>query len=105
MSTRGRVLVGLAGLWCLLLIPSVPLAQHKCFGFIGFLAHSPLYAFMALSAGFVALCAVLMRTESELVLKSRRVVPGLMVERGFSFQHPDWPRAARHLVAGWRGDA
>jgi hypothetical protein len=43
--------------------------------------------------------AALMRTETELVLKSRRVVPGLMIERGFEFAQPDWPAAARDLVA------
>jgi uncharacterized protein (TIGR01777 family) len=43
--------------------------------------------------------ALLMRTESELVLKSRRVVPGRLLERGFAFEQPDWPRAARDLCA------
>jgi hypothetical protein len=43
-----------------------------------------------------------MRTESELVLKSRFVVPGTLLERGFAFRHPDWPEAARDLVAAWR---
>lgn len=46
--------------------------------------------------------AILMRTETELVLKSRRVVPGLLLEHGFSFHHPDWPLAARELCAGAR---
>ena len=41
----------------------------------------------------------LMRTESELVLKSRRVVPGRLSETGFQFLFPDWPSAARDLVA------
>jgi hypothetical protein len=41
--------------------------------------------------------ALLMRTETELVLKSRRVVPGRLLERGFAFEHPDWPPAAREL--------
>lgn len=41
--------------------------------------------------------AILLRTETELVLKSRRVVPGLLLERGFRFEHPDWPAAARDL--------
>jgi NAD dependent epimerase/dehydratase family enzyme len=41
--------------------------------------------------------AVLMRTESELVLKSRRVVPGRLLERGFEFVLPDWPVAVRDL--------
>ena len=46
--------------------------------------------------------AWLMRTESELILKSRRVVPGRLLEAGFSFAFPDWPGAARDLVARWR---
>jgi NAD dependent epimerase/dehydratase family enzyme len=41
--------------------------------------------------------AILMRTESELILKSRRVVPGLLLEHGFEFRHADWPQAAREL--------
>ena len=32
--------------------------------------------------------AFAMRTETELVLKSRRVVPGLLLEHGFEFEHP-----------------
>ena len=40
----------------------------------------------------------LMRTESELVLKSRRVVPGRLLAAGFQFQFPEWPAAARDLV-------
>ena len=42
---------------------------------------------------------MLMRTESELVLKSRRVVPGRLLDAGFQFQFPEWPVAARDLVA------
>jgi uncharacterized protein len=43
----------------------------------------------------------LMRTESELVLKSRRVVPRRLLSAGFEFLFPDWPAAARDLVARW----
>ena len=43
-----------------------------------------------------------MSTESELVLKSRRVVPGRLLAAGFQFLHPEWPSAARELVARWR---
>jgi NAD dependent epimerase/dehydratase family enzyme len=43
--------------------------------------------------------AFLMRTETELVLKSRRVVPGRLLEAGFTFEQPDWPAAARDLVS------
>jgi len=46
--------------------------------------------------------AMLRRTESELVLRSRRVVPGRLLAEGFRFQFPDWPEAARELVARWR---
>lgn len=46
--------------------------------------------------------AVLLRTETELVLKSRRVVPGLLLRNGFSFRHPRWPEAARELCRAWR---
>jgi uncharacterized protein (TIGR01777 family) len=44
----------------------------------------------------------LMRTESELVLKSRRVVPRRLLEAGFTFDFPTWPEAARDLVTRWR---
>jgi uncharacterized protein len=43
----------------------------------------------------------LMRTESELVLKSRRVVPARLLAAAFEFQFPEWPAAARDLVARW----
>ena len=41
--------------------------------------------------------AVFMRTETELVLKSRRVVPALLEKSGFRFNFPTWPEAARDL--------
>ena len=50
----------------------------------------------------VELGALAMRTESELVLKSRRVVPGRLLDAGFAFEHPAWPAAARALCAEWR---
>jgi uncharacterized protein len=45
--------------------------------------------------------ALLLRTESELVLKSRRVVPRRLLERGFVFAYPSWPDAARDLCREW----
>ena len=50
----------------------------------------------------IELGTLFLRTESELVLKSRRVVPGILREDGFSFEHPEWPEAARQLVEAWR---
>jgi uncharacterized protein len=41
--------------------------------------------------------AVFMRTETELILKSRRVVPARLLEHGFKFAYPDWRDAARDL--------
>jgi uncharacterized protein (TIGR01777 family) len=46
--------------------------------------------------------AVFMKTETELLLKSRRVVPSRLLGSGFTFRFPDWPSAARDLCARWR---
>jgi uncharacterized protein len=43
-----------------------------------------------------------MRTDTELLLKSRRVVPGRLLEAGFPFSFPAWPAAAEDLVARFR---
>lgn len=54
------------------------------------------------TAWMARLGAVALRTEPELVLKSRRVVPGRLLAHGFHFAWPEWPEAARDLVARWR---
>jgi len=46
-----------------------------------------------------------MGTETELVLKSRRVVPGRLSRGGFAFEYPEWATAARALCAEWRAGA
>ena len=46
--------------------------------------------------------AVFMGTETELILKSRRVVPGRLLERGFGFSFPSWKDAAVDLCHQWR---
>ncbi len=46
--------------------------------------------------------ARIIRTETELVLKSRRVVPGRLLAEGFQFRFPTWPEAARDLCSRWR---
>jgi uncharacterized protein len=48
------------------------------------------------------LAAMILRTETELVLKSRRVVPRRLLDAGFEFQFPEWPDAADDLVRQWR---
>jgi NAD dependent epimerase/dehydratase family enzyme len=48
--------------------------------------------------------AVFLRTETELVLKSRRVIPGCLSTAGFKFQFPEWSIAARNLVELWKDE-
>lgn len=50
----------------------------------------------------IKLGAIFLRTEPELALKSRRVVPGRLLDAGFKFEFPAWANAARDLVAHWR---
>lgn len=38
-----------------------------------------------------------LQSETELILKSRRVIPTRLLEGGFTFQYPAWPDAARDL--------
>jgi len=46
--------------------------------------------------------AFFLRTETELILKSRRVVPRRLLEAGFDFRFPAWSEAAADLVERWR---
>jgi NAD dependent epimerase/dehydratase family enzyme len=41
--------------------------------------------------------AFVLQSETELILKSRRVVPTRLLQSGFTFQFPAWPDAARDL--------
>ena len=43
--------------------------------------------------------AFFLRTETELILKSRRAVPTQLLRSGFEFTFPSWPEAARELAA------
>jgi len=47
--------------------------------------------------------AILLRTETELILKSRRVVPTRLLKAGFTFQYPTWREAAILLCDRVRG--
>ena len=46
--------------------------------------------------------AFVLRSETELILKSRRVVPSRLLESGFIFQFPTWAEAAGDLCRRWR---
>ena len=48
--------------------------------------------------------AIFLRTETELILKSRRVIPGRLLSHGFKFDFPEWGGAARDLVERWRNE-
>lgn len=50
----------------------------------------------------LALGAYFMRSETELVLKSRRVIPGRLSALGFTFAFPYWAQAAVDLCGRWR---
>jgi uncharacterized protein len=54
------------------------------------------------SRWMLTLGAFLLRTETELILKSRRVVPGRLLESGFHFKFPDWRLAAEDLCRRWQ---
>ena len=54
------------------------------------------------TAWMAAIGALVLQTETELILKSRRVVPGRLCAAGFTFQFPTWPEASRDLCARWR---
>ena len=41
-------------------------------------------------------------TDTELILKSRRVIPGRLRDAGFTFAYADWPAASRELASRWR---
>ncbi len=42
--------------------------------------------------------AFFLRTETELLLKSRRVIPTRLLEAGFQFRYPDWYHAAESIM-------
>jgi len=50
----------------------------------------------------LAIGAFFMRSETELILKSRRVVPRLLTDSGFEFEFPEWETACRDLCDRWR---
>ena len=54
------------------------------------------------SEWMLAVGAVLMRSETELMLMSRRVIPTKLLDSGFKFEFPDWADASRDLCERWR---
>ena len=56
------------------------------------------------SEWMLELGAFVLQSETELILKSRRVVPTKLLQSGFVFQFPAWPEAARDLCVSARGN-
>jgi NAD dependent epimerase/dehydratase family enzyme len=48
--------------------------------------------------------AIALRSDTELLLKSRRVVPGRLLDAGFGFRYGTWPDAAADLVRRVRAE-
>lgn len=46
--------------------------------------------------------AMVVGTETELILKSRRVIPRCLLNAGFEFHFPNWRAASKDLVQRWR---
>jgi uncharacterized protein len=60
------------------------------------------YIGIPLAEWMLAIGAIFLRTETELVLKSRRVIPGRLLGADFEFHFPNWRGACENLVARWR---
>jgi NAD dependent epimerase/dehydratase family enzyme len=58
---------------------------------------------LAASRWMLEIGAVFLRNETELILKSRRVVPTRLLEAGFEFRFPAWAEAVRDLVCKREG--
>ena len=52
-------------------------------------------------AWMLEIAAFFHRTETELLLKSRRVIPTRLLDAGFRFEFPEWPAASRDLMWRW----
>jgi uncharacterized protein len=50
----------------------------------------------------IALGAIYMGTETEMLLKSQRVIPRRLLDCGFDFHFPNWRSACQDLVHRWR---
>lgn len=72
--------------------------------FMSLLRHAWCTSYFGLPAPtwVLAIGAVLLGTETELVLKSRRVIPRRLLDAAFEFHFPNWRGACQDLVHRWR---
>lgn len=57
---------------------------------------------LSASRWMLELGAIFLQTETELILKSRRVVPARLIDSGFEFRFPTWAKALRELCRRYR---
>lgn len=60
------------------------------------------YFGLSLPEWLVKAGAFIYGTEPDLILKSRRIVPGKLLAAGFVFDFPEWRGACENLVGRWR---
>lgn len=60
------------------------------------------YIGLPASRWMLELGALVLRTETELILKSRRVIPRRLLDSGFDFHFPNWRGACQDLMHRWR---
>ncbi len=77
-----------------------PLRQRDFFAALRRAAGVPIG--LPASAWMLDVGAWILRTDPELILKSRYVVPTRLLEAGFRFDFPTWAPAAADLVTRWR---
>ena len=77
-----------------------PLRQRDFFAALRRAAGVPIG--LPASAWMLDVGAWILRTDPELILKSRYVVPTRLLESGFRFDFPTWAPAAADLVTRWR---
>ncbi|HEX2570937.1 MAG TPA: TIGR01777 family oxidoreductase [Polyangia bacterium] len=73
-----------------------PLPQREMMAALRQALHVPIG--LPATKWMAAIGAFVLRTDTELVLKSRRVVPARLLEAGFEFLFPTWPEAAADLL-------
>jgi uncharacterized protein (TIGR01777 family) len=74
-----------------------PISNREFMQILRETVHAPLG--LPATSWMLAVGAFLMGTETELLLKSRRVVPGKLQESGFEFRFPDWQIACDSIIS------
>jgi uncharacterized protein (TIGR01777 family) len=74
-----------------------PLTNNEMMGIMRRVCQAPLGIGLPAARWMLEVGAFFMRTETELILKSRRVIPGRLLKAGFAFQFENFEDAVRNL--------